>query len=498
MMIQVRGQKVEPIGTITQYFPLIDEDIKGVLETTMKEASHYHDFVHKLCDLVLRYDSPVMVVYLAIHFSMIGMEYKRIDMIREKYGHHQILGPNLFFSSSYQGTYDDVRKAHELADAVLATNPEDWIALEMNLIKFEVDMRNYPKTMYRTSTMDTIRKLIDSNPNFGFYEIVLNDYQATRAQVDGDTEERLRCIDRGLEISEKYDDRLRKAHLLIHKGSITLNLDRRKSREIFEQAYEIVDSSLGIPSNYASIIYYLSLLDAIRGEFDKAIGGCLRAVTIRERAGLNTGNASVFLSIFYNMTGDHESGLEWSRMAEDQFKSRPYLINHATLLQIWSLILLERLTEAQALLDLSRESIMKSGYEDQLALLHFVTGVMEMKQGDFPLALSSIEQGLKIYEQQGTALLWELIFLYQLAKIEIQSSETEEVVSPSLAVLEERALSEDLPGFQGLVLLLKAEVALLNNDDALLREIIPQIQSSMEKDGLQFLKHYYNTLSRRL
>jgi tetratricopeptide (TPR) repeat protein len=489
---------VEPIGTITQYFPFIDEDTRNVLEATMKEASHYHDFVHRLCEMVLTNDSPVMVVYFAIHFSMIGMEYKRIDAIREKYGHHQILGPNLFFSSSYQGTYEDVQKAHELADAVLVTEPEEWIALEMNLIKFEVDMRNYPKTMYKTSTMEKIRELIDSNADFGFYEIVLNDYQATRAQVDGDTEERLRCLDRGIQISEKFDDRLRRVHLLIHKGSVTLNFDRRESRSAFEQAYEIVESSLGMPSYFASIIYYLSLLDAIRGEFDKAINGSLEAVSIRERIGLNTGNASVFLSIFHNMIGDYESGLEWSRMAEDQFKSRPYLINHATLLQIWSLLLLERLTEAQALLDLSRESIMKSGYEDQLALLHFVTGVAEMKQGHNPLALSSIEQGLKIYEQQGTALLWELIFLYQLAKIEIQSSEAEEVVSPSLAVLEERALSENLPGFQGLVLLLKADIAVLNKDHALLREAIPQIQSLIEKDGLQFLKQYFDRLSRRL
>ncbi|MFX1262707.1 MAG: hypothetical protein ACFFAZ_11505 [Promethearchaeota archaeon] len=489
---------MEPIGTITQYFPFIEEDTKNVLEKIMAEASDYYDFVQRLRELVLNSDCAVMVVYFAIHHSMIALDYKHIEEIGEKYGDHQILGPNLYFSSVYLGAYDDVQRVHDLADAVLATNPDDWIALEMNFMKFEADMRNYPRTMYQTSTMERIRELIDSDSRFGFYEIVLNDYLSIRAQVDGDTEERLRCIDRGIEFARKFDDRLRQAHLLIQKGNIMMNFDRKKSRAALEEAYQIVESSLEIPVNYADILYYLSILDAIRGDFDRAIDGCLKAVSIRERAGLDSGNASSFLSIFYNVIGEPESGLEWGCMAEDQFKGRPYLINHAKLFQIWSLILLKRLTEAQALLDFLRESIVKSGNEDQLAWLHFVTGVLEIEEGNLPLALSSIEQGLEIYEQQGSALLMELIFLHQLAKIEISSCSTEEVVSPSLAILEERALSEDLPGFLGQALLLKADVALLNSDDALLREIVLQLQSLLKNENLNFLRPYFNRLQRRL
>ena len=497
-MIQVRLSTMEPIGTIAQYFPFIDEDIRNVLEKVMTEASDYHDFAQRLGRLVLETDSPVMVVYFAIHHSMLALDHRVVDKIREKYGHHRLLGPHLYFSSAYQGTYEDVEKVHELADAILATDPADWIALEMNFMKFEVDMSNYPTTMYQTSTLERIRELIDSNPHFGFYEIVLDSYLAIRAQIDGDTEERLRCIERGIQIAEELDDRLRKAHLLTQKGSITMNFDRKESKAALEEAYTLVESCLGIPGNYSDIVYYLSILDATRGEFDSAIKRCLQAVNIKERAGMDVGNAASFLTLFYNAIGEPESGLEWGCMAEDQFQARPYLINHARLFQIWSLILLKRLIEAQALLDSSRESILKGGNEDQLAWLHFVTGLMEMEAGDFPLALSSIEQGLKIYEQQGTALLMENIFLHQLARIEIMSGETEEVVSPSLAILEERALSEDLPGVLGQVLLLKAEIAILNNDETILREIIPQLQSLSERDNLQFLKPYFDRLQRKL
>ncbi|MHA1908394.1 MAG: hypothetical protein ACW98Y_13930, partial [Candidatus Thorarchaeota archaeon] len=157
---------MDPIGTITSYFPFIDEETKYVLERTMIEASDYYDFVQKMGELVLNNDSPIMVVYFAIHHAILAWDHPLIDLIREKYGEHQILGPNLFMSSAFQGTYEDVKKVHEMADAILATEPEDWLALEMHFMKFEADMRNYPTTMYDTSNMERIREIIDNNPDF--------------------------------------------------------------------------------------------------------------------------------------------------------------------------------------------------------------------------------------------------------------------------------------------------------------------------------------------
>ena len=486
---------MDPIGTITTYFPFIDEETKNVLERIMIEASDYYNFVHRLGELVLKNESAIRVVYFAIHHSFLSLNYPIIDMIREKYGEHQILGPNLFMSSAFQGSVEDIEKVHELADAIIATEPEDWIALEMHFMKFEADMRNYPTTMYKTSTMEKIRELIVSDPNFGFYEIILMDYLAIRAHHDGDNEGRINCINNGLQIAEKFDDRLRVAHLLIRKAGL---FKGKEARDILEQAYEIVDSSLGIPANFADIIYYLSLLDIIRGDFDNAIRRLLQAASIRERASLNTGNASLLLSVLYNIVGEPESALEWGRMAEDQFRSRPYMINRSVLTQIWSLILIKKLPEAQILLDTTRESVLKSGDEMQLAWLHFVTGVWEIEHGDFSLAASSIDQALRIYENYQWGTVYETTFLHHLAKIEVYSADTADTVTPSLAILEEKAISEKLPGILGQVLLLKAELATMKDDEALLREIIQQLRLLIEKDNLQFLTPYLERLIRRL
>ncbi|MFW9847132.1 MAG: hypothetical protein ACFFD6_10310, partial [Candidatus Thorarchaeota archaeon] len=207
----------------------------------------------------------------------------------------------------------------------------------------------------------------------------------------------------------------------------------------------------------------------------------------RERAGLNTGNASLFLSNFYNTILEPESGYEWACMAEAQFKSRPYLINRAILAQIWSLILLNQLSDAETLIDASRESILKSGDETQLAWLHFVNGMFDMEHGDYSSASNSIEQALRIYEQQDWSYETQLNFLYHLAKIEVYACDTRDIVSPSLAILEDKALSEDLPGVLGQVLLLKADIALMEGDDSNARRILQELRFLSKKENLLYM-----------
>jgi tetratricopeptide (TPR) repeat protein len=438
-----------------------------------------------------------MIVYFTIHHAALAMDYNLIDQIREKYIGRQILEPSLYYYSAYQGNIEDVKKVRESADAILAAQPDDWIALEMHFYKFEAAMRNYPKIIYDTSTVESIVDLIKSDSRLGFYEATLNDYMSRRAHTDGDIDERIRCIDRGILTAEKFDDRVRLCDFLIKKAQIVKDHNRTQARELLEQAYEMSDT-IGIAADFAEIIDILGKLDAIQGEFDGAIRHSLKAVTIRERAGLNTGNTSLLLSTLFNVTGAYQSGYEWGCMAEVQFRSRPTLIPRAILNQAWSLILLGRLTEATVLIDTTRESILKSGDETHLAWLHFVTGILEMADGDLVSSASSIEEALRIYEAQGGAYMIQLIFLHHLAKSEVYSYDTTSIVSPSLAILEDKALTEDLPGILGQVLLLKADIAIINNDDASLRGIIQQLRPLTEKDSMQFLKPFFNSLLRRV
>ncbi|MFW9842743.1 MAG: hypothetical protein ACFFES_17775, partial [Candidatus Thorarchaeota archaeon] len=292
-------------------------------------------------------------------------------------------------------------------------------------------------------------------------------------------------------------DQLRLAYLLLTKADVTEAEDRTKSMGIMKEAIDIFDY-LGTKAGFASALEKLGRFEATRGEYNLAIEHYEEAVSIRESLNIFTGLVSLLLSTFYNVIGEYESGLDWGRMAEEQFENRPILKPRAVLHQAWSLILLSKLTEAQALLDTIQETVHKSGHETILAWLHFVTGILEREKGDYRSAASSIEEALKIYYDRGTDEYVVVIFLKHLAEIEMLSSDISTAVFPSLALLEEKAENDDLPGIRGQVLLLKAEIALRKNDDATLREIVLELNALSENPNTRFLSPHYDRLIKRV
>ena len=488
---------MDPLGTITVYFPFIDKDTQNILETTMENAYDYFDFVNTLTEMVLDTDCSDLVVYFAIHHAAQLFDLKAIDSIGEKYGNRPILRPNLFFASAYQGKVEDFEKVHESANAVLATNPHDWLALEMYFMKFEADMRNYPKTMYDTSNLATILDMIKNNPSFGFYESTLYDYFGVRAKTDGDTEERARCVEVAIKSARKYNDNIRLVHLLVKKADFIESEDRIQARNILQESGTIAES-LGTRVGYAEVLEKIGKIEVTRGEYNQAIDHYLEVVSLRESLGLDNGNNSLLLSTLYNIIGEPESGVEWAIMAEDQFKNRPYLIPRAILNQAWSLILMKKITEALILIDTTREEIVKSGRETLLAWLHFTTGVLEIADDDLISAASSIEESLKIYENRSGVLMMQVIFLHHLAQIEVYQLPADTQLYPTLAILEEKASTEDLPGILGQVLLLKAEIALIQKDDSSLRSIVLQLRSLAERSSMEFLNYHFEKLMERV
>jgi hypothetical protein len=86
--------------------------------------------------------------------------------------------------------------------------------------------------------------------------------------------------------------------------------------------------------------------------------------------------------------------------------------------------------------------------------------------------------------------------MHYLARIEISSNVPEGVLPNYLAILEEKTISEDLPGFLGLVLLLKAEIAIENGDETLLGDVVAQLRPLVETKELDFLSTQFEHLDK--
>ncbi len=488
---------MEPLGTITSYFPFLDKETHSILESIMNEAYDYYDFVNTLTERVLEIDCSEMLVYFAIHHAANLFNLKAINEIGKKYVDSPILLPNLFFASAVQGNAEDFENVRKSADAILATNPDEWLALEMRFMKFEADMMRYPETMYDNSNLDTIIDMIENNSEFGFYKTTLYAYLSLRADFDGDVKEWAQCNKRAIQSARDSNDKIRLIHLLARRAEILESEDRAKARGILLEAGKMAEA-MGTKVGHATVLEQIGTLEITRGEYNSAIDRFLKAVSIRESMRMDNGNNSLWLSTLYNVVGEYDSGFEWGKMAEDQFKNRPQIQHRGILNQIWSLLQMEKMTEAQVLLDTTRETILKSGQEVSLAWLHFVTGLLESLDGDLTSAFSSIEEGLKIYEKRSGSLMMQVIFLYHLAQIEISSSEISTSVHPTLALLEDRANSEELPGIRGQALVLRSEIALLQNDDSSLRTIVQELRPLAETPSMEFLSPFYDRLLKRV
>lgn len=486
---------MEPLGTITAYFPFINEETKNVLNTIMKNAESYYDFVNTLTQKVLDDNCSDLMVYFAIHHAAQLLDVKTISLIGQRYPDIPILKPNIYYARVFQGKTDDVENVIQAAEAVLTTDPDVWLALEMRFMKFEAESFHYPKIIQDSSNMTEIRKMIESDPRLRFYNTVLYGNLARVAEIDGNSEEWNRCNQIALENARAYDDKIRIAYCLTENARISSS-DRVLARKLLLEALEIMDA-LGSTDGYAEVLDQLGTLEMIRGEFTSAIDHYLKAISIRESLDMETGIMALMLSSLYNSIEEYESGLDWGRMAEEQFKNRPILKPRAVMCQIWSLVLLDRISEAELLLDTVHELILKSGRVSDLGWLNFVAGLIEFAKGSVTTAMSSLEESLKIFEELEGALRFRHMTLYYLSKIEVIIANVDTEVFPYLALFEESAISEDLPGILGQVLLLKSELALIQNDDSTLLDTLQHLRELAQEPSMSFLMPFIEQLLNR-
>lgn len=487
---------MQPLGSITVYFPFIDNETKTILKTTMEKASDYSDFVKLLKELALETDCSDLIVYFTIHHAAQLLDLKAIDLIGQKYPDIPMVKPNIGFARHFQGKTDDFENVIQSANDVLAANPADWLEIEMRFMRFEAETFNYPAMIPDSSNMETITDMISNDSRFNFYNTVFYSNVARIANIDGNYDEWERCNQIALDNAREHDDQIRLAYCLTEKALISSS-NRVLARELLLEALEIMDI-LGSIDGYAQVLEHIGLLEMIRGEFTSSIENYLKVVSIREGLDIETAIPSLMLSSLYNSVGEYESGLDWGRMAEAQFENRPFLKPRAVMCQIWSLVLLNRVAEAVLILDSVHELILKSGRQNNLAWLHFVMGLIEFSKSNPMGALSSIEESLKIFEASEGMLRYQSMSLYYLAKIEVAVADENTEIFPYLALLEERALSEDLPGILGQALLLKSDVALIQKDDSTLRDIVQRLSDLTQDPRVSFLLPFVNSLLNRM
>lgn len=77
---------MKPIGTITNYFPFLEEETINVLRSVMEEASDYYDFVVRIGNKVCDEDVSLELAYIAALHVYLARARKLQEKLREKFG----------------------------------------------------------------------------------------------------------------------------------------------------------------------------------------------------------------------------------------------------------------------------------------------------------------------------------------------------------------------------------------------------------------------------
>ncbi len=447
---------MKPIGTITKYYPFIDEESQSILNSLMDGSSNYYDFVQRLCKVVLENKVPLVLVFIAAVQAWWTRAEESVKLIQEKYKDEPCIRPWGYViksSVSDQAQYHDSIVA--AIDKALDTTLADWMEVELHFIHSYLHYPTFGDVPSLLEPLERAKSLIESNPSLACFQPLILMFEGC---VQGMEEYRKDSIDthkRGLELARNNDDKLYTYLNLEPLAGVMVNFDVQESLDLFQEMYDLAQD-LDIPYMIGEALYDSSIAFGFAGEYD------LQISSIEECIKILGGDDSDWmeLSWTYAELGDGQMALEWANQAFENVGHIEY--PRLYLAKAWALALLNRVEEAEHNLDTAYSLILKTGKEYPLGIYYHIAGVIELARGDYEAALDLLEKSEEIIERIAI-ILYQNNVLLDLARAEIllagQSKGSTIGITPGkwLSKLERHALERNLPGIRMYAALLKSE-----------------------------------------
>ncbi len=445
---------VKPIGTITKYYPFIDEETKSILDSLMEESSSYFDFVQRLSDVVLKNEVPVNLAYIAAVQAWWCRIKETVNLIQEKYKDVPCIRPWGYALTSGQSDqtkyHDDVVEAIEKATE---TSLDDWIVTELHLLHAMFHWPQFSDIPSLLEPLEKAKSLIKANPLLNCFEPLICAFEGLAKRREGYTNESLVDYQRGQELAEVYDDFLYKYMNLLGRAFVLQNLNIQDSIAQYEELYELTQE-LEVPYLIVEILNDAGVAYEAAGESDLAISCHLEQIKIIGEVD----TPCIILSSIYATLGDGQQALHWINQAFEYVGPLEFSLLY--LLKAWALALLNRVEEAVHYLDTAHSLIMKSGQEIRLGNYYYISGVIEIARCDYLTALEFLEKALEILERISGGVYLNVVLL-DLARAEIllvkQSTDSTKAPGRWLSKLEKYAIEQDMPGIRMQAALLKSE-----------------------------------------
>ena len=444
------------MGTITKYYPFVDEDTKSILGSLMDESNSYNDFVLRLGETVLEDDVHLNLVFIAAVQAWWTRTEESMKSIQEKYKDEPCIRPWYYViktAVSDQARYHDFVVAE--IDKALDTTLTDWMEIELHLLHSYFHYPGFGDVQSFIEPVEKAKGLMDSNPHLMCFQPLILMFEGYAQMREEQSKDSLYTQKRALEFARRNDDKLYEYLILEPLANITSQFDIHKSLDLHEEMYDLAQD-FEVPYMIGEVLYDSALAFGTVGEYDLVISSIEEAVKIL--GGDDTD--WLLLSRVYAVLGDGQMALEWANQAFEDARNIEYPALY--LQKSWALALLNRVDEAEHNLETAHSLILKSGKEFQLGHYYIVAGAIERAKGNYQDALDFLEKAQEIIER--LAVGFQIIVLLDLARVEVliagQLKESESSATPGkwLSRLERHATDRNLPGIKMRAALLKAEL----------------------------------------
>ncbi len=444
------------MGTITKYYPFIDEETKSILDNLMDESNNYYDFVGLLSETVLENEAPINLGYLAAVNVWWTRKKDVIDLIQQKYKNIPYMRPWKYIPDitdmDQQYYHDQIVQA---IDTAIKTPVEDWIETELHLLHAYFHYPFLGDVPGLLKPLENARNLLNANPKLKCFESLICTLEGWAKGLEGYVDDTIAILQKGLQLAEHYNDSLYRYLNLIDQVGFLLYVNVNETIELCESLYDIAQD-LGVPYFMSEVLNDSAIVFETAGEYDLAISSHIEAKKI---SGENDWSNQI-LSRIYAALGDGSRALDVIApyfKADGTTDSRFLYMRRAR-----AFALLNRIEEAEYDLERYYGMVMKSGTDIHLGAYHHLSGYLEMAKGNYLAALDILEKCWEFYQRVPRVLNRNYILL-DLTRVELElekeTGDTIEPITPGkwLCKLESHALERNLPGIRMQAALLKSE-----------------------------------------
>ncbi len=478
------GIETKQLGTITKYYPFIDEETREVLDSVMNEAENFWDFTIRLAEKVVSENLSEMLAFFA---AMWVEPLSLFDKVAEKFENVDIIRPYILLSQLFRGILEDKDQVLDAIDNVLASHSDDWLAVNMYICKFLTYRIIETGKREHLAILEKARKLIATRKELSCLAPEIHLQYVSALYDFGDFENALEHAEMAHKIASEHDDMVEVAYSCLVKAYVLKNYDATKAIQYANKAQEIFEL-LGHRLGFSHVYRHLGLISEVLGEVDHAIECHRHSIEIEESEDFHVRVTPMNIARLYVLKGQGEDALEILGKNFDRVEK----IAQAHFILVRALVLIGHLEKAEECLDNGQELMIQSGLDSDKGLYYMTRGMLERAKGEIKSALRSYKRALKATENVSHMIhkvppLIGLIEMEMVAFSETNEHQHLKNAELLLSRLEQLANEQDLHAVLIQVAILKAAIHKAERRIDTARDILIKAQKLTQSSSMKYL-----------